>query len=54
MSVRAPTVVMEGDEFKMWFAGDNFDPNHKPADMLAAIRSGQLRMGIGMATGPRK
>ncbi len=53
MSVRAPTVIIDGGEFKMWFAGDSFDPDNKPKDMLAAIRGGQLRMGIGMATKPR-
>ena len=52
MSVRAPTVIIDGDEFRMWFAGDNFDRN-KPKDMLAAIRSGQIRMGIGMTSAPR-
>jgi len=54
MSVRAPAVLIEGGEFKVWFAGDNFDPGRKPADMLHAIRTGQLRMGIGMASGPRE
>lgn len=53
MSVRAPTVIADGAELKMWFAGDNFDPGNKPKDMLSAIRSGQLRMGIGMASAPR-
>jgi len=52
MSVRAPSVIIDGKEFKMWFAGDNFDPDHRPGDMLRAIRSGELRMGIGMATAP--
>jgi len=53
MSVRAPTVIADGNRWLMWYAGDSFDPEHKPKDMLAAIRSGQVRMGIAMVTGER-
>jgi hypothetical protein len=52
MSVRAPTVIKDGGRWLMWYAGDNFDPVHKEKDMLAAIRSGRIRMGIAMATSP--
>lgn len=53
MSVRAPTVVEVNGERKMWYAGDNFDPRHKGRDIAADLRSGKLRMGIGMAVAPR-
>jgi hypothetical protein len=49
-SVRAPTVIRDGGRWLMWYAGDNFDQSSKPKDMLGAIRSGRIRMGIAMAT----
>ena len=48
-SVRAPTAILENGRWLLWYAGDNFDQDAKPKDMLGAIRSGRIRMGIGFA-----
>lgn len=48
-SVRAPTVIADGGRWLMWYAGDNFDQSRKEKDMLSAIRTGKIRMGIAMA-----
>jgi hypothetical protein len=52
-SVRAPTVIVDGGRFLMWYAGDNFDQGSKHDHMLEDIRSGRIRMGIAMATSAR-
>ncbi len=49
-SVRAPTAILDGGHWMLWYAGDNFDQEHHPKDMLGAIRSGEVRMGIGLVT----
>lgn len=49
-SVRAPSVLVDRGRWMMWYAGDNFDQENKPKDILAAIRAGQLRMGIALIT----
>lgn len=44
VSVRSPSVLIDGATWKMWFAGDNYDPNRgKP-------RGGRIEAGIGLAT----
>jgi len=44
MSVRSPSVVIDAGVWRMWYAGDNFDPRrNRPA-------SGRLQAGIGTAT----
>jgi hypothetical protein len=52
-SVRAPTVIRDGGRWLLWYAGDSFDQSHPPKDMLGAIRSGRVRMGIGVVEGER-
>ncbi len=49
-SVRAPTAIRDGNRWMLWYAGDNFDQENKPKDILGAIRSGELRMGISLVT----
>jgi predicted GH43/DUF377 family glycosyl hydrolase len=44
MSIRSPSVIVDDGIWRMWYAGDNYDPGRdRPA-------SGELRAGIGMAT----
>ncbi|MEE9607267.1 MAG: hypothetical protein V3U03_05965 [Myxococcota bacterium] len=46
-SVRAPSVVQDGDRLMMWYAGDSFDPVVHTGNDIA---SGRVRIGIGLAT----
>ena len=46
VSVRSPSVLAEGNTWKLWYAGDNWDPDsNKP-------RGKSVAAGIGMATAP--
>jgi predicted GH43/DUF377 family glycosyl hydrolase len=46
VSVRSPAVLAEGNSWKLWFAGDNWDPDQgKP-------RGRQVDAGIGLVTAP--
>jgi hypothetical protein len=49
-SVRAPSAILDGNRWMLWYAGDNFDQENHPKDMLGAIRSGEVRMGIALVT----
>lgn len=44
VSVRSPTVVVEGGVWRMWYAGDNYDPSRRKASR------GAVNAGIGLTT----